>query len=190
MAFADDPIQKFLEKYNKTPQEMEKATDNFIRSCAGYCVATYVLGIGDRHNDNIMVTKAGLLVHIDFGHFLGNFKTFLSFKRETAPFVLTPDMAYVMGGSNSEGFARFSQFCCKAYNVVRANSHIFLNLFTLMLSTGIPELRKPEDINWLRNSFCLDMTEEEAEKEFTKLIQQSLNTKRTQLNNLIHNLAH
>ena len=40
--------------------------------------------------------------------------------------------------------------CCKAYNVIREHAHEFVNLFSLMLSTGIPELQKAEDIEWLR----------------------------------------
>jgi len=42
---------------------MDKAIEQFLLSCAGYCVATYVLGVGDRHSDNIMLRTNGQ-VHV------------------------------------------------------------------------------------------------------------------------------
>lgn len=38
---------------------LKSAIDLFTRSCAGYCVLTYVLGVADRHPDNIMVHERG-----------------------------------------------------------------------------------------------------------------------------------
>lgn len=41
------------------PSRLKTAIDLFTRSCAGYCVVTYVLGVADRHPDNIMVNERG-----------------------------------------------------------------------------------------------------------------------------------
>jgi len=189
-AFSKTPLANYLSKHNPTEESFASSVENFTFSVAGYCLATYVLGIGDRHNDNIMVAKSGHLFHIDFAHFLGNIMKFGVFKRERAPFVFTPEFAHVIRTKDNDNFQRFTQSCCKGYNVIRKHSHTFIVLFLLMLTTGIPQLSTTEDLEYLRESFALQKTDEEAEKIFIRLIDESLNTKTTQINNAIHILAH
>jgi phosphatidylinositol-4-phosphate 3-kinase len=58
------PLYQWLRKHNEDPIAHDKALDNFLYSCAGWCVGTYILGIGDRHNDNILLTRTGHYFHI------------------------------------------------------------------------------------------------------------------------------
>jgi len=188
-----DPLDLYLRAHNPDPASYERAVDNFLRSCAGYCVATFVLGIGDRHNGNIMVTKEGRLFHIDFGHFLGNFKTKFGFKRERAAFVFTPEMAFVMGGrkfKSSPLFKTFKELCFSAFNVLRRHATILENMFLLMTAAGMPELMEREDVRYLRDMLCLDYTDKEASKRFKRELKNSLDSLYRRLDNMIHNAKH
>ena len=57
-------LMSWLKHNNPSIEERAKAQEQFTLSCAGYSVAAYVLGIGDRHNDNIMVKTNGQMFHI------------------------------------------------------------------------------------------------------------------------------
>lgn len=52
----------------------------------------------------------GNLFHIDFGHILGNYKSFLGINKERVPFVLTPDFLFVMGTSGKKTSLHFQKF--------------------------------------------------------------------------------
>ena len=76
--------------------------DNFVKSSAGYCVVTYLMGIGDRHNDNVLITPSGNLFHIDFGYIMGRDP-----KPMPPPFKLNKEMVEAMGGQQSAQYRQY-----------------------------------------------------------------------------------
>ncbi|KAK3877950.1 hypothetical protein Pcinc_017354 [Petrolisthes cinctipes] len=158
-------------KMNNKGVKLDRAIENFSMSCAGYSVATFVLGIGDRHPGNIMINTDGIIFHVDFGHILGNFKKKCGVKREWAPFVLIPDFVQVIskGADNpkeSKQFRRFQELCGEAYLALRKHRTFLITLFSLLVSAGMPELQCVDDIEYVRKMLALDMTEKEASRFF------------------------
>lgn len=186
----DSAFLDWLLKQPGNAEDMDGVRDRFARSCAGYCVATYVLGIGDRHNDNLMLTRDGKFFHIDFGHFLGHFKSKFGVKREKAPFVFTRAFAAVLGGVGSPDYNKFEQLSIRAYNILRKHGNLLLTLFFLMMSCGIPELQTESDLHWLRDKLMMDATDEQAAASFREAITESLNTRATYINHAVHSFAH
>jgi phosphatidylinositol-4,5-bisphosphate 3-kinase len=189
--FSKTPVAKFLKERNASPEAHVQAVDRFLRTTAASCVATFVLGVGDRHNDNIMVTETGLLFHIDFSKIAGVWQKWNGIKRERAPFVLTPEFVFVFAGENekdSPNWFRFVDLCTEAYNALRSHWRLFVALFDLMLLSGITNLQR-QGLAYLHKSLAIGSSNAEARAAFESLIYASLDSVATRLNFGIHLLA-
>ena len=162
-------------------------TDNFIKSLAGYCVATCVLGVADRHSSNVMIQGNGLFLHIDFGHILGNFKFKFGVKRERSVFLLTPEMANVYISDKKE--EQFKKMCAKAFNILRHDAPKLMNSFIIMSTAGMPEFFGICDIKYMKQMLVLDKpNDEDAGNYFIEQIRKCKNEKFRQIDNIIHNI--
>ena len=116
---------------NNKKEAYEVVIKRFLKSCAIYCVITYILGIGDRHLDNIMLTNDGTLFHIDFSYILGTDP-----KPLTNPTMrISTDMIEVLGGAGSENFIEFKHLCTQIYNAIRRHVNLFIILLIPLAET-------------------------------------------------------
>ncbi|KAK2395675.1 Phosphatidylinositol 3- and 4-kinase family protein [Trifolium repens] len=160
--------------------------ETFIKSCAGYSVITYILGIGDRHLDNLLLRNDGSLFHVDFGFILGRDP-----KPFPPPMKLCREMVEAMGGAESQYYTRFKSYCCEAYNIFRKSSNLILNLFYLMAGSNIPDIASdPEKgILKLQEKFRLDLDDEACIHFFQDLINESVSALFPQMVETIHRWA-
>ncbi|CCE62384.1 hypothetical protein TPHA_0C02310 [Tetrapisispora phaffii CBS 4417] len=171
---------------NESSGVKQVVMDTFVKSCAGYSVITYLLGVGDRHLDNLLITPDGHFFHADFGYVLG---------QDPKPFPplmkLPPQIIEAFGGIESANFDKFRSYCFVAYSILRRNAGLILNLFELMKTSNIPDIRiDPEGaVQKVKERFNLDMSEEEATIHFQTLINDSVSAILPIVIDHLHNLA-
>ena len=116
---------EFFEKY--FGDDFEEGQKNFAESLAGYSLVCYLLSIKDRHNGNILLSKDGSIIHIDFGFILG-ISPGGNLNFENAPFKITKDYVNLMGGVDSSIFCYFKSLFIRGLFVARKNMDIIANL--------------------------------------------------------------
>ena len=148
----------------------EKLLDSYINSCAGYCVATYILGIGDRHLENILINRNGKLFHIDFGYILGRDPKFYP-----PPMKLCEEMVNCMGGTNSPKYIEFKKKCNDAFSYLRQHSRLIVNMFYLMIHSGLTEIVDYEKtLNKLNEKFFPNLNAQKASNSLLNKLEESV----------------
>ena len=179
--YANNPVQDFLRAsaYDAdAPYYIRKdVMDTYVRSCAGYSVITYLLGVGDRHLDNLLLHPNGYFLHCDYSFILGQDpKTYL-------PMRITEEMVLGMGGRNSDNFAKFLSLAGAAFVALRRHSNVrlLMSLIRNVTSADLPDVSKnqsPEDaLMSMRYRFRLDLNEIAALSFIERLIESSIDSK-------------
>ncbi|CAK9823884.1 Serine-protein kinase ATM [Anthophora retusa] len=119
----------FIENY-LSPETWFERRLAYTRSIATTSIAGYILGLGDRHLNNILIDQTTAeVIHIDFG---------IAFEQgkvlpvpETIPFRLTRNIEVGMGVSGIEGTMRY---CCEEIlTVLRDQRQIIITLLQVLL---------------------------------------------------------
>jgi phosphatidylinositol 4-kinase A len=127
-------LRKYFENTYGFPdsKSFKAAQRNFMTSLAAYSIVSYLLGLKDRHNGNIMIDTRGHLIFIDFGFAMGMAPGH-EFSMERAPFKLTKEYVEVMDGPDGECYQEFVRLFVEGFKAARKNSQIALGLVEIMM---------------------------------------------------------
>ena len=125
-----DLMRQGLLAHQSSAQAQYMLRSNFATSLSAMNASHYVLGIGDRHNGNTLVTDRGLLVGIDFGVAFGK-GAWACPVPELVPFRLTRQMLGVLSPLDSEALLKRSMTCVML--ALRANKHLLKQNLSIFL---------------------------------------------------------
>lgn len=180
--YATGSMSNFLQKYNRD-KTVEAVLDIYRESLAFWTILTYVLGIGDRHFDNILMASTGAIFHIDFDFLFGNDP------RLSSPKVrLNTYMIEGLGGETD--YARFKEECHRIFTILRGRIDLIygmlLNIITAEPSLGIADAAIKDHLNAV---FFIGESEEDVKSRLEFVIDGSKDSIIGQINDYVHSAS-
>lgn len=173
-------LQNYILEKNKNEQ-IVNVKHRYTQSLAISCCLSYLLGLGDRHLDNIMINDGGQIFHIDFGYLMENPVTSIL---GSPNIKVTSDMIDVLGGIDGEHYDYFKNYVIKVYDIMRLFKSIILNYYEI--------IGQERYIDWnkfkgkLENRFMNGMKCKDVEITLINEIETS-NSLSSKINDLCHN---
>ena len=166
-------VQIFRQSFGEPGSEgFERARQNFIRSCAGYAVASYILWAKDRHNGNMLIDGLGHLIHIDFGFIFG-ISPGGNLGFENAGFKLSHEMCQLidpLGNRKSAEYKYFKKICIRGFLAARRKSQDIIDCVSLMEKSGLPCFGYGKPIQSLKRRLAIDLSTNEAAAYFEGVV--------------------
>ena len=173
-------IRGFIEEKEGS---IEQKIEIFTKSLAAYCVMTYILKIGDRHDNNILVTRDGRLLHIDYGFILGDVT-----KPFTPPLKLSSEMVETIG---PDGLSKICSWAGPAFIIFRKHSRLILTLIELMFTAPLACFQENpmRRLQQVENTLLLNCTEMEAINLLSATFSEALHSKMQVIWDAVHVMA-
>ncbi|XP_066508582.1 serine/threonine-protein kinase ATR-like [Hoplias malabaricus] len=122
------------------PTSWYNSRSAYCRSTAVMSMVGYILGLGDRHGENILFDSlTGECVHVDFNCLFNKGETFDV--PEVVPFRLTQNMVAAMGPMGTEGL--FRQACEVTLRLMRDQREPLMSVLKTFLHDPLVEWSKP-----------------------------------------------
>ncbi|CAB9503037.1 protein kinase TEL1 [Seminavis robusta] len=121
----------FMERFGHSLKDWYTAKMRYTKSVASSSIVGHILGIGDRHTNNILVSQiTGEVIHIDFGIVFEQGRVLAV--PEVVPFRLTRNIVDGMGPTGTEGV--FTKSAEATAAVLRENANALLTILSAVAS--------------------------------------------------------
>ncbi|KAG7860924.1 hypothetical protein KL939_001491 [Ogataea angusta] len=123
-------LQIWFQDQFPNPVNWYQCRNDYVKTCAVMSIVGYLVGMGDRHGDNIMLSElSGQILHVDFDCLFDKGKKLAV--PERVPFRLTQNMTAAMGVTGYEG--TFRKTCEVTMKIIRQNENSLMNVLETFL---------------------------------------------------------